>query len=97
MFRHVSTGKTRNKLLGGAATMLLGALAIVPSAQATEELNALVWCDHTDPALIAPFEKKYDVKVNLKEYEGTGALLIWAFWPKFRPMPCQLPTFSPKS
>ena len=38
-----------------------------------EELNALVWCDHTDPALIEPFEKKFNVKVNLKEYEGTGA------------------------
>ena len=36
-------------------------------------LNALVWCDHTDPALIAPFEEKFGVKVNLKEYEGTAA------------------------
>ena len=40
MFRHVSTGKTRNKLLGGAATFLLGAIAVANSAQATEELNA---------------------------------------------------------
>ena len=38
-----------------------------------QELNALVWCDHTDPALIEPFEKANNVKVNLKEYEGTGA------------------------
>ena len=37
-----------------------------------ESLNALVWCDHTDPALIEPFEKAHNVKVNLKEYEGTG-------------------------
>ena len=44
-------------------------------ASATEELNALVWCDHTDPALIEPFEKANDVKVNLKEYEGTGAAI----------------------
>ena len=42
---------------------------------AQEELNALVWCDHTDAALIEPFEKKNNVKVNLKEYEGTGAAL----------------------
>ena len=41
----------------------------------TQELNALVWCDHTDDALIKPFEEKFDVKVNLKEYEGTGAAL----------------------
>ena len=38
-----------------------------------QELNALVWCDHTDPALIAPFEERFGVKVNLKEYEGTAA------------------------
>jgi len=41
----------------------------------TQALNALVWCDHTDDALIKPFEQKFDVKVNLKEYEGTGAAL----------------------
>ncbi len=44
-------------------------------ATAAEELNALVWCDHTDPALITPFEEAHGVKVNLKEYEGTGAAL----------------------
>ena len=44
-------------------------------AYAQEELNALVWCDHTDAALIEPFEKANNVKVNLKEYEGTGAAL----------------------
>ena len=44
-------------------------------ARAAEELNALVWCDHTDPALIQPFEEKHGVKVNLKEYEGTGSAL----------------------
>jgi len=48
--------------------------ALVPSiVMAGGELNALVWCDHTDPALIEPFEQKHDVKVNLREYEGTGA------------------------
>ena len=47
-------------------------------AYAAKELNALVWCDHTDPALIKPFEEKHDVKVNLKEYEGTGAALAIA-------------------
>lgn len=45
-----------------------------PAALA-QELNALVWCDHTDDALIRPFEEKFGVKVNLKEYEGTGAAL----------------------
>lgn len=42
-------------------------------AQADGTLNALVWCDHTDPALIKPFEEAHDVTVNLREYEGTGA------------------------
>lgn len=57
-----------------AAGVALAAL-VATSASATEELNALVWCDHTDPALIEPFEKANDVKVNLKEYEGTGTAL----------------------
>jgi spermidine/putrescine transport system substrate-binding protein len=56
---------------GVAATALTSSFA----ASAAEELNALVWCDHTDLALIEPFEKANDVKVNLKEYEGTGTAL----------------------
>ena len=51
------------------------AVGIATGAQAAEELNALVWCDHTDPALIQPFEERHGVKVNLKEYEGTGTAL----------------------
>jgi len=47
-------------------------IALAASAEA-QELNALVWCDHTDPALVQPFEEKFGVKVNLKEYEGTAA------------------------
>ena len=50
-------------------------LLVASSAGAAETLNALVWCDHTDPALIEPFEKAHDVKVNLKDYEGTGTAL----------------------
>ncbi len=72
MTKQVKTKKLKNAVLG----VLLSSVVLAPlSAQATEELNALVWCDHTDPALIEPFEKKFDVKVNLKEYEGTGAAL----------------------
>lgn len=47
----------------------------LPAAAGAQELNALVWCDHTDPALIEPFEQEHGVKVNLREYEGTGAAL----------------------
>lgn len=61
----------RRTAIGLPLTLVAGATA----AQAAEELNALVWCDHTDPALIQPFEEKFGVTVNLKEYEGTGAAL----------------------
>jgi spermidine/putrescine transport system substrate-binding protein len=58
----------------GLCTIMLWAL-LPAAAMAEGELNALVWCDHTDPALIEPFEQKHNVKVNLREYEGTGAAL----------------------
>lgn len=45
------------------------------AAAAQDQLNALVWCDHMDPELIAPFEATHNVTVNLREYEGTGAAL----------------------
>ena len=59
----------RKALLGSSAIWLFA------SATAAQELNALVWCDHADEALIKPFEEQHDVKVNLREYEGTGAAL----------------------
>jgi spermidine/putrescine transport system substrate-binding protein len=60
-----------NKLLLGSTALTLAATG----ALAEGELNALVWCDHTDPALIEPFEEEFGVTVNLREYEGTGAAL----------------------
>jgi len=62
-----------SRVWGFGVAMVASGLAL--SNAAAEELNALVWCDHTDPALIAPFEEANGVKVNLKEYEGTGAAL----------------------
>ena len=55
----------------GYAAMAL--LAGVAAPAAAEDLNALIWCDHADPALLEPFEKAHDVRVNVKEYEGTAA------------------------
>lgn len=55
--------------LAGASVLAL----MAASPTFAQELNALVWCDHTDPALIAPFEEQFGVKVNLKEFEGTAA------------------------
>jgi spermidine/putrescine transport system substrate-binding protein len=55
-------------------TLLTGsALLALTAAAGAQELNALVWCDHADPALVQPFEEKFGVTVNLKEYEGTAA------------------------
>lgn len=55
------------------ASLTALALILGASPALSQELNALVWCDHTDPALIEPFEKAHNVKVNLKEYEGTAS------------------------
>lgn len=57
------------KILSSTALILI---AFAQTAHA-EEINALVWCDHADPALIEPFETATGIKVNLKEYEGTAA------------------------
>ncbi len=66
----------RRRVLAAGAALALAGLGWGPQhASAAEELNALVWCDHTDPALIQPFEEAHGVKVNLKEYEGTGTAL----------------------
>ncbi|MEM9047122.1 MAG: extracellular solute-binding protein [Pseudomonadota bacterium] len=62
--------RTMARLLSGGLVALAAQTAV-----AQEELNALVWCDHTDPALIEPFEAAHNVTVNLREYEGTGAAL----------------------
>jgi spermidine/putrescine transport system substrate-binding protein len=52
-----------------AAMALMGSYAAASAA----DLNALVWCDHADPNLLKPFEDANGVKVNVKEFEGTGA------------------------
>ncbi len=62
-----------------AAAMLILAAAWVigvpAAAAAPKELNVLTWCDHTDRELVGAFEKAHGVKVNLKEYDGTGVAL----------------------
>ena len=39
------------------------------------KLNVLSWCDHTDPALLRPFEQKYNVRIKVKAYDGTEMAL----------------------
>ena len=56
--------------------LLLVALATVSWTPAVaEEINALVWCDHTDPAFLEPFTAATGITVNVRDYEGTGTAL----------------------
>ena len=69
--------KPGKRLLTGLGASLLTVASLLNHGVASAEgsINALVWCDHTDPEFIQPFEEANDVKVNLKEFEGTGAAL----------------------
>ena len=52
----------RYSAIAAGAAVLIGIPLVTPPVQAAEELNALVWCDDTNMALISPFErKKYDL------------------------------------
>jgi len=46
-----------------SATALIG-LALSPAF--AEDINALVWCDHSDPNFLKPFEDASGIKVNVK-------------------------------
>jgi len=72
-----SKATRRCVLLGavGASFALAVGLVAPRNAQATEDLNMLAWCDHADAKTFEPFEEKYDVKINMKDYEGTGAAI----------------------
>jgi spermidine/putrescine transport system substrate-binding protein len=66
-FQRSAAGRLFGTLLAGMAAAFLSAGADA------QELNALVWCDHSDPEVLKPFEEANGVKVNVKEFEGTGA------------------------
>jgi len=66
--------RLRQAALGCAAAFAVSYVGLAES-RAADELNLLVWCDHTDPALLQPFEEKHNVRINTKEYEGTGTAL----------------------
>jgi spermidine/putrescine transport system substrate-binding protein len=57
-------------------TARLALLLMTVAAPATaQEINALVWCDHTDPAFLEPFTAATGITVNVRDYEGTGTAL----------------------
>jgi spermidine/putrescine transport system substrate-binding protein len=65
---------SRNSIVKSAHTGLVASVALLIAGPAlAADLNALIWCDHADPALLAPFEEANGIKVNVKEFEGTGA------------------------
>jgi spermidine/putrescine transport system substrate-binding protein len=65
----------RDALRAGAAAALAAGIGAPRTARAEEELNILVWCDHTDAALLQPFEEAHKVRINVKDYQETGAAL----------------------
>ena len=69
---------TRRQFLGSSAATLaaVGTMTAMPRAgRADDELNILVWCDHTDDRLLQPFAEKHNVTINVKDYQETGAAL----------------------
>jgi spermidine/putrescine transport system substrate-binding protein len=69
MGRHMIS-RRRALQLGAAG---LASLTITPKgARAADELNLLVWCDHTGPGLLQPFAEKHGVTINTKEYDLPG-------------------------
>jgi len=65
---------SRRRFLG--ATAGLAATALLPSkSYASDQLNVLAWCDHTDRRLLEPFAEAHNVRVNVRAYEGTGTAL----------------------
>ena len=62
-----------SNLILKAVPVTVALLASTTALYAEGELNALIWCDHADAALLEPFETAHDVRVNVKEYEGTAA------------------------
>ena len=71
--RATATTRLRRSAVSVAAAAVVFLGVGRPGAATAAELNALVWCDHSDPALLKPFEDATGAKVNVKEFEGTGA------------------------
>jgi spermidine/putrescine transport system substrate-binding protein len=65
--------KSTIRTFASTSLLVTASLLAAGTASATEDLNALIWCDHADPSLLKPFEDANDAKVNVKEFEGTGA------------------------
>lgn len=67
----MTTAHLKTSLIRTSMAALMTCLSYAAAGAA--DLNALVWCDHSDPNLLKPFEDANGIKVNVKEFEGTGA------------------------
>ena len=65
----------RQVLAGGVAAIAAASVDRPRAVRAADEINALVWCDHSDPNLLNPFEEANGIKVNTKEFSATGEAL----------------------
>ena len=63
------------KKLLGAAVSAAAMLFAAGSAMAAGELHIYNWGDYTNPELIKKFEKQYDVKVTLDDYDSNETML----------------------
>ena len=61
----------RRVALAASALVLAAGLSSTTALAATE-LNVLSWCDLSDPNVLKPFEEKFDVRVNAKDYDATS-------------------------
>lgn len=59
----------------GTRFALVCLLSVALPTFAAGQINALVWCDHTDEPFLKAFTTKTGIKVNVKDYEGTGTAL----------------------
>src|SRR4029450_3625188 len=65
----------RQLLAGGAAAVAAASFGLPRQGCAAAEINAPVWCDHSDPNFLSPFEEASGIKVNTKEFSATGEAL----------------------
>jgi spermidine/putrescine transport system substrate-binding protein len=55
--------------------LVVGVAFTCTHALAEKSINALVWCDNTDEPFLKGFTAKTGIKINVKDYEGTGTAL----------------------
>jgi len=78
-FRGLLRQPNRRQMIRGTGA-IAGAAALAGVAPTTlraetQTLNLLSWPGHADPAVVKPFEDRYNVKVVAKEYVGGDAML----------------------